>query len=62
MNEHNGQCGRAGQKREKGKVRNIQEQEEQLVCLEAADRPRMRCDFSKLSCCDIVDGVLCLLG
>lgn len=33
-----------------------------LVGLEAADRPRMRCDFSKLSCCEIADGVLCLLG
>lgn len=31
-----------------------------LVCLEAADRPRMRCDLSKLSYCEIVDGVFCL--
>lgn len=33
-----------------------------LATLEAADRPRMRCDLSKLSCCEIVDGVLCLMG
>lgn len=32
-----------------------------LASLEDADRFGMRCDLSKLSCCEIVDGVLCLL-
>lgn len=33
-----------------------------MLSLEAADRPRMRWDLRKLSCCEIADGVLCVLG
>lgn len=47
----------------KGEWRITEEKESSLLAsLEAADRPRTRCDFSKSSCCEAGDGVFCLLG
>lgn len=53
-------CGTAKQKVEKVKEERRGERAVLLVCLKDADRPRMRCDLSKLSYCEIMDGVLCL--
>lgn len=51
-------------KREKWTITEKRKEKESslLVSLEAADSLRIRCDFSKLSCLEIADGVLCLLG